>query len=115
MNPLRTVRRVPLLAYFVLAFALSWALVLLVVWPAGFPARGTQYAQLGALAFLAMLPGPSLAGIGLTALLDERAGLRGFLARLGHWRVGLRWYATLLITPAVLVALALLAPIWPVF
>src|SRR5919204_5670877 len=93
MRPLGVARRHPLIAYFALAFAISWSLVLLVIWPAGFQARGAEYEQLGPLVFLAMLAGPSLAGIGLTALLEGRAGLRGLLGRLGRWRVGLRWYA----------------------
>ena len=110
-----TLKRYPLATYFVLTFTISWGLVLLAIWPAGFPARGAAYVRYGPLVFLAMLPGPSVAGVGLTALLEGRPGLRRFWARARHWRVGTRWYGALLVTPAALILLALLAPVWPVF
>ena len=47
---------------------------------------------------LAMLAGPSVAGILLTGLVDGRAGLREMLSRLLRWRVGARWYAMALLT-----------------
>jgi hypothetical protein len=63
------VRRHPLLVYFLLAFGLSWAAVLEVVAPTGSPGTGSDYVERGPLAFLAMLVGPSVASLGLTAVL----------------------------------------------
>jgi uncharacterized protein len=74
-----------------------------------------QYETLLPFAALAMLAGPSVAGIVLTGLLYGRAGLREMLSRLLRWRVGARWYAVALLTAplsmaTVLVALSLRSP-----
>lgn len=70
------VKRHPLVAFFVLAYALTWPLIPLVtvspLW--GFPA----------------LFGPALAAIIVAAITDGRAGLRDLLSRLVRWRVGTR-------------------------
>ena len=83
-----SVRRHPLIAFFVLAYALTWPLIPLVslspLW--GFPA----------------LFGPALAAVVVTAVADGRAGLRDLLDRVVRWRVGAGWYAVALGFPAVL-------------
>jgi uncharacterized protein len=82
------VKRHQLVAFFVLAYALTWPLIPLVrvspLW--GFPA----------------LFGPALAAVIVAALTDGRAGLRDLLSRLVRWRVGVRWYAVALGLPMVL-------------
>ncbi len=106
----------PVLTYFALAFAISWGGILLVIGgPGGIPATTEQAKLLFPFAILVMLPGPSVAGILLTALVYGRAGLREFLSRLLRWRVGARWYAVALLTTpflltAVPLALSLLSP-----
>ena len=95
----------PLLSYFALVFAISWGGMLIVVGPGAFPANGEPFEMLLLFAYLAMLAGPSVAGILLTGLVDGRAGLREFRSRLLKWRVGARWYAVALLT-APLVATA---------
>src|SRR5919202_3881850 len=94
----------PLSAYVLLAFGLSWAAVLWVVAPTGIPGSGVAYVQRAPLAFLAMLVGPGAAGLGLTAVLSGRPGLRDLWARQCHWRVG-AWWGAVLITPVVVVLL----------
>jgi membrane protease YdiL (CAAX protease family) len=85
---LALVKRHPLIAFFVLAYALTWPLIPLVsvspLW--GFPA----------------LFGPATAAIVVAAVADGRAGLRDLLGRVARWRVGARWYAVALGLPAVL-------------
>lgn len=94
-----------LLGYFALAFAISWGAVLLAI-----------RQPLPYLVFVAMLLGPSLASIGLTLALDGTRGLRELTHRLLRWRVGLRWYAWLLLAPALLsLVLGLLSRSSPVF
>jgi uncharacterized protein len=88
----------PVAAYFVLAFAICWGGILLVVGPGGFPGTPEQFETLLPLVGLAMLIGPPVAGILLTGLVNGRAGLREFLSRLLRWRVGVRWYAVALVT-----------------
>ncbi len=96
--------RKPLIAYFMLAFAISWGLALVAA------GRGEQY-----LIFVAMLAGPSIASIALTAAFDGRAGMRELARALTRVRVG-RWYALLLVAPAVIVlVLAALTRLSPVF
>jgi membrane protease YdiL (CAAX protease family) len=96
--------------YFVLAFAISWAGVLLVIGgPAGIPGTPQETERLFPLAFLAMLAGPSLAGILLTMLARGRDGLRELRARLLRWRVGTRWYALALLTAPLLTTGVLLS------
>ena len=110
------IKRHPVLTYFALAFAISWGGILLVIGgPGGIPATTEQTKMLFPFAILAMLPGPSVAGILLTGLVYGRAGLREFLSRLLRWRVGARWYAVALLTVpfllmAALLALSLLSP-----
>jgi uncharacterized protein len=107
----------PLLSYFALVFAFSWGGVLIVVGPGGFPGTKEQFETLFPMALLAMLVGPSVAGILLTGLLYGRAGLREFGTRLLKWRVGARWYAVALLTApllfiAVPLPLSLTSPIF---
>jgi uncharacterized protein len=107
----------PVLTYFVLTFTISWSGMLLAVrvGAGGFSITPEQLQAVVPYAVPAMIVGPSVAGILLTALLDGRAGLREFGSRLLKWRVGARWYAVALLTTplsitAVLLALSLLSP-----
>src|SRR3712207_3242119 len=90
----------PVLTYYALAFAISWSIILIVVGvgPGGILATQEQYETLIPFVGLAMLAGPSVAGILLTGLVHGRAGLREMLSRLLRWRVGTRWYALALLT-----------------
>jgi membrane protease YdiL (CAAX protease family) len=97
------IRKYPAISYFVLAFALSWAAVLAVILPGPIPAPPREAEQLFPYVYLAMLIGPSIAGVALTAIVSGRQGLRVFLARLRTWNVEKRWYAVALLTaPAAL-------------
>jgi membrane protease YdiL (CAAX protease family) len=82
------VKRHPLVAFFVLAYALTWPLIPLVTVS---PLWG----------FWALF-GPALAAVIVAALTDGRLGLRELLGRLVRWRVGARWYAVALGLPMVL-------------
>lgn len=98
------VARHPVLTYFLLTFAISWAGALAVAAP-----RLVRHQPLttltGILMFPAMLLGPSLSGIALTAKLDGKAGLRALLARMLRASVAWRWYLALLIPPVLVLAL----------
>jgi len=106
---MKTIRAHSLASYFVLTFAISWGLLLMVVGPSGMPVRPERYEALLPLAVLAMLPGPPIAGLVLTALLDGRAGLRDLFARLIRWRVDGRWYVVALLAAPVAATIALVA------
>jgi len=109
MTTIRTfIRTHPLATYFVLTFAISWGGVLLVVAPHGIPGTTEQTDRLFPYVYLAMLAGPSVAGILLTGLVQGRAGLRDLLSRLLRWRVGARWYAVAILAAPLLTLVVLL-------
>jgi membrane protease YdiL (CAAX protease family) len=96
------------LAYFLLTFAITWGGIILVIGLGGI--LGTEPVpdeQLPAL-YLAVLLGPSMAGLIMTGLADGKAGYRALFARLGNWRVAGRWYAAALLTAPVLITTILL-------
>ena len=64
---------------------------------------------IGPVMYVAMLAGPSVAGLLMTSLVSGRAGLREVLARLLKWRVGGRGYAVALLTASFLVTAVSLA------
>lgn len=111
------IKRHSLASYFVLAYAIAWGGMLAAIGPGGLAPAATRAMQAVLLVFVAMLLGPSLASLTLTAALEGRAGLQALFARWRRWRVNWRWYAAaLLTTPALLLALgALLALVSPVF
>jgi uncharacterized protein len=81
-----------LLAFFVLAFALSWY-----PWVLALTQRRTSGPN----------PlGPFVAAIILTAIVNGRTGLREFFIRIVRWRVGARWYAVALVLPVAVCLLA---------
>lgn len=103
--------------YFVLAFAISWGGLLAIGGLEGLSVDTWQSDPMLPLMVAAMLAGPSAAGIGMTALVSGRAGLRELLARLLRWRVGMRWYGVaLLVAPCVFIvvhlALSLVSPVF---
>jgi uncharacterized protein len=95
---LSLVRRQPLIAFFVLTYALSWVLWLPLVF-----LRDTIPA---APSFVLALLGsavPSLLAIFLTAIVLGGGSLRKLLGRLLIWRVDPRWYLVVVLGPAALV------------
>jgi membrane protease YdiL (CAAX protease family) len=100
-----TIRRHPLTTYFGLTFAVSWAAVLAVT--GGSPPTVDQTQVLG----MALLLGPSTAGVAMTGWVAGLDGFRDLRRRLSRWRVGVGWYAFALLacpvsTAAVVVVLA---------
>jgi uncharacterized protein len=87
------VKNHPLLSYLALVFAISWGGMLIVAGPGGIQ----SYPQL-AFSYVAMLAGPSVAGILLTGLVDGREGFRDLLSRMTRWQLGARWYAVAFLT-----------------
>lgn len=106
MNVKTLIQRHPVSAYFGLAFVVSWAGSLAAVGPRFLRGEAMQGTDWMVIALL-MLAGPSLAGIALTYLVDGRPGLQDLFARMRRWRVAGRWYAALLIFPALIVAVLL--------
>jgi membrane protease YdiL (CAAX protease family) len=76
----------PVPAFFVLTFAIAWSIWL----PLGFFIPENPYLSLpGAWA-------PTISALILIGLIDGKEGIRKFLKRLLHWRVGLGWHLIVL-------------------
>lgn len=102
------VKRHPLLTFFALVYVISWGGVLTAIRPGGSMSATWQSDTRLQFIVLAMLCGPSIAGILSVGLVYGRAGYRELFSRLLRWRVGARWYAVaLLITPLLMTAVLL--------
>jgi membrane protease YdiL (CAAX protease family) len=117
MAPQAFVERHPLLAFFAIAFAISFAGILLVVALGGVRGAVVPTDRRFMLMMLAWLAGPSVAGVVMTGLVSGRSGYRDLLGRLTTWRAGAGWYAlALLAAPLVSVGLSVaLSPVSPEF
>jgi len=101
-------RRHPLLGYYIVVFCISWGGILIVAGARGFDLVHLRTVDTGII-FVAMLLGPSISGLAMTALLDGQAGLRALRLSSIRWRVALRWYLVALMTMPLL----LLTVLWP--
>jgi CAAX protease family protein len=104
------IRQHAVLAYFAVTFAISWGSALVAVGASG----GMQGTTPGsdprfAYALIAMLAGPSIAGILFTGILFGKKGLREFLARVLRWRVSAKWYAVALMAAPLAMTATLIA------
>jgi len=101
-------RRHPARTFFALAFAISWGGLLVVGGLSQMSSSTWQSDPRLPFLVLAMLAGPSVAGLLSTGVVSGRVGLRELLSRLLRWRVGVRWYAVALLTaPLVFTAVHL--------
>jgi uncharacterized protein len=92
------VKRYPVLAGFVLMFAFTWPIDL---WAAA-DSRGLLSFHIPPILPLLVGYGFVLAALTTTGLTSGWAGVRALLGRFLVWRVGLRWYAVVLLGAAVL-------------
>ena len=83
-----TTRAFPLVAFFVLAYALSWIILV----PAGL---GLLPDSAGILAWLSPF-GPAGAALVVTALTGGRTAMGQLMWRMVQWRVGIHWYLLIL-------------------
>lgn len=90
-------------AYFALAFVLSWAGAFAVAAPSLVHGR-TPDKMAGLFMFPAMILGPSLSCLTLTAIIEGGAGLRDLRRRLLRWPSPAFWLFALLIPPILIVS-----------
>jgi membrane protease YdiL (CAAX protease family) len=123
-NPLA---RFPIVAYFVLAYAGTWLVLVPVVLAQGnlgvLP-YSVPFAVLAVLFILGGFTGPTLAAFVVTGATEGRAGVGRLLRRYALWRVGPHWYLLVLFGYVAFYLLvggialgglpiATLAPKWP--
>jgi membrane protease YdiL (CAAX protease family) len=106
----RLIRSHPLVSYFVIAFAGTWAFLLPFALSRGVNGLGILPYRLPdivfIIAFVLCTPaGPALASLSVTAVTSGKAGLGLLLRRCVQWRVGIGWY---------LIAIFGFIPIWGV-
>ena len=87
----------PLVAYFVIAFAGTWAFLLPFALSRNVNGLGLLPFTLPDIAFLiafvlGTLAGPALASLAVTAVTSGRVGVGQLLRRCVQWRVGIGWY-----------------------
>src|SRR5947209_5661348 len=100
----------PLVAFFVLTFAITWGLgACFALFPAQLEAVFGKISNTNPLFFVAVYS-PSISALIVTAYTRGVSGLRELLGRLLRWRVGLLWYLTVLLgVPLLLLASAALS------
>ncbi len=87
------VKRHPLVAYFVLAYAVTWILIVpILLSQRGFGVLALPDALLLVFFLVATFAGPLGAALIVTGITEGRAGVRLLLRRFVQWRVGLLWY-----------------------
>jgi membrane protease YdiL (CAAX protease family) len=116
MNVKVWIQRHPVVSYFGLVYLISYGGFLVVVGPKLLRGEAMQATD-AFLLFPVIVVGVCLVGIALTGIVDGRSGLRDLFSRMGQWRVGARWYTTLLIPPGLIlvVLLSLRTVVSPVF
>jgi membrane protease YdiL (CAAX protease family) len=97
----RLLRRAPLLAFFLLAYAASAIALAVIGWPSLDATGGTSIASL--VMFPVIVIAVGVAGLVMTAVTDGRRGLRQLRIRMTRWRLG-RWWLILLAPPLGMVA-----------
>jgi membrane protease YdiL (CAAX protease family) len=97
----------PLVAYFVLAFAITWLSIIAFVASRSFQ-FDTFTAGDGLVLFGFMCLGPSTAGLVMTAVVGGRRGLGGLWSRIRRWGAApAMWAIALLTSPVITVTLLL--------
>jgi len=107
-------RKHPLAAYFVLAYAFSWSIHV----PLALSAHGLLPVTLPVGLHVVGAYGPALAAFLITGSTLGAPGLRDLLARIRRWRVGGGWLLVAVFSPAVLFVISaglirLWSGLWP--
>lgn len=92
------IRRHPLIAYFLIAFAGTWILfVPILLSPRGFGLIPLPDAIAFILFLVSTYAGPFLAAYLTTRAVDGQQGVRAWFQRMLHWPAGLGWYLLVLL------------------
>lgn len=105
------IRRHPLTAYVLIAFAFSW----IIEAPVALAAQGIIPVELPApavaIAVIVATFGPTVGAFAVTAAIEGRRGVLRMLRRYVHWRAGIGWYLFVLVgIPAIIILATLVVP-----
>ncbi|MFU8772330.1 MAG: type II CAAX prenyl endopeptidase Rce1 family protein [Anaerolineales bacterium] len=92
-----TFRRYPLAAFFILAYLLSWIILI----PLMLSQRGIGINLPFDLFFLLGGWGPTVAAVLIVWLTAGKLAVKTFLARALQWKVGVRWYFVVMFLPSL--------------
>jgi membrane protease YdiL (CAAX protease family) len=106
-NDSRSTAWTPLVAYFVLAFGISWLAIIAFLGSRSFR-FDTISMNDGLVLFAFMCLGPSTAGLVMTAVVAGRGGLRDLWSRICRWRVAWGLWAVALLTSPIITVTVLL-------
>ena len=95
-------KRHSLVAYFVLACAITWAIGI----PLAASVQGLLSAQIPPSVHFLTAYGPMLSALIVTGITSGAAGIREIVGRMLRWRVGIRWILTALFSPVALYLIA---------
>jgi membrane protease YdiL (CAAX protease family) len=99
----RAIRGHPLLAFFILAFGLTWPYEIVdVLGSRGVLPIRIELSGPGLPVILLAGYGPTFAALIVSATVQGRAGIRSLLSRMVRWRVGVQWYVVVIFLPALL-------------
>jgi membrane protease YdiL (CAAX protease family) len=99
-------REHPLFFYFLMAYAISWILLI----PSVLSAWGILQGDF-TLIFALHTFGPALAALIMTGIIEGRAGIQSLRRRVQQWRAGRQWYLFILIgIPALLLLGIIIQP-----
>lgn len=96
--PLTWVQRHPLIAYFAIAFAGTWAMLIPMAMSLGFNLFAIPDAVFFLLYFFSPYAGPMLGALVVTRMTEGGPGVRRLLKRIVQWRVGIPWYLAAIFT-----------------
>jgi membrane protease YdiL (CAAX protease family) len=101
--------------YFVLTFIISWGLAALIVGPSEIiNIRDVATHSEMPLVIIAMVIGPTIAGLFSTWLVGKKDALKNLFIRFCRWKIEARWYLALLIAPLTLAATVFLLSLFSV-
>ncbi|MFC2034109.1 type II CAAX prenyl endopeptidase Rce1 family protein [Chloroflexota bacterium] len=106
MSIITNSKRHPLASYFFLVFLIAWLGSFLTVGPKYLRGDEIGFNDIG-LTAIPMLFGPFIASIIMSSIVDGKRGFLDLFTRVKIWKVGIHWYATLLIFPALLLIVSL--------
>lgn len=102
------IRKQPVLSYFLLTFLISWSGILIMSLFMGMPTTSEKFSNIGPVALIPCLLGPTIVSLLLKGRLYGRDGLRELKSRFFRWRIRIVWYLFAMLFIPVLLSVILL-------